>query len=316
MRFHSMTCFAVSLGAATSAVPSLAHACDYVMDPDPVRAFPSNQWIDDLPANSWFAYDYEPADAPWIDGDGNPVELVRDDDLSALASTGHPWAINVFRPAIPLNEGATYTGPSCSSAAHDCGFVVGVADTAAPDAPVIDSVVVRYVTNGHDGGAAGCPDLDVMNLQLALEDDRTASNELVLIAYVGDDEAAANSADAGYVWMPTEWNDPDPGDGLAFAQVLLGVAKNHERSGEHLRAAGPMCFTLAAMDRAGNVSERSEAVCLDTTDPRDPLVERTRADHGPFGCATGSGSAATPLLILLVGFGLTTTSRRGRERRR
>lgn len=64
-----------------------------------------------------------------------------------------------------------------------------------------------------------------------------------------------------------------------------------------------LCFTLASVDDAGNISQRSESVCVDTTDKSAQMTEVVSGQGCVnLGCSTtltSAGVAAVlPMLLL------------------
>ena len=54
----------------------------------------------------------------------------------------------------------------------------------------------------------------------------------------------------------------------------------------------PYCFSLAVMDFAGNLGERTDPVCLDTRDPQDPYVRAQPSERLGSGGAEGASRRA------------------------
>lgn len=232
--------------------------------------------------------------------DGSPLELVVDVDASARL------AIEVERPAVPLSPGEVLRLRDCPE--NDCAtyrVVIGEPDTTPPATPAV-TAHTRLVDDPVGTGWLSCPDIDELELVIETSDDATAPDDLGFVAYIAptEGELAQVTAPAvafGYDRM---------GDGGApRATIVLGESEGRERPGGPFLSPDPFCFAVAAYDRAGNLSARSTATCLDTTDESDPtalLVPST-------GCACGTGgggggaAGALPVLVALVGVALRRT---------
>ncbi len=154
-------------------------------------------------------------------------------------------------------------------------------DTTAPSVVRIDDVELRLVRSPHDGSGFACPEPDRLVVTITASDEHTPIASLRYVAAFGDTAQAAASAAPSLLFQPDE-------GGHTFS-AWLGV--DRQRSGEQFRRA-QLCFTVAAVDAAANVGERSTPHCLDTTDERNATIEQGS------GCST-SPASWLPLLVLL-----------------
>lgn len=311
---------------ACLALPAMdASACDYTLDhtpptPYPEQSYPNWGIQDDFPSNGFFlvASDEETIESDWIsDRDGSALELARDAtsvvDWSAESETYYA-SRSAYRPTSPLTPGTRYTSQRCSSSNDVCGFVVGPPDDVAPSAPVLTDFEVNLHKNPRSGGAAGCPDLDMLTLVLEASDDRTEPDNLVGLAYIAEDAAAATAQTTPTLtFKPHEsWraqSELDPKE-VSFA---LGEAVSRARDGVGFRREGPYCFAIAIMDRAGNVSPKTDPVCITTTDEDAPYVS---LEPGRLACSAAPSQPPTrlPLGLALVSFGAFIMFTKRRER--
>lgn len=137
-----------------------------------------------------------------------------------------------------------------------------------------------------------------MDFDAEVTDDGTTSGHLHLLGYFGTDEAELAAATEPEVMF---WPWPSD-DGFPAVHISLGFGGAHDRDGEHFRK-GRYCFSLSAVDLAGNESERSDPECIDTRDTSDP-----RVDFAGCSCTTTRGSWPAGLLLPL----LLVRRRRGR----
>jgi hypothetical protein len=95
--------------------------------------------------------------------------------------------------------------------------------------------------------------------------------------------------------------------GLRRVRVELGLSWRRQRDGLHFRKRQPYCFSIALMDRAGNVGPMSAPECISTVDVDAPYA--TVPDYGC--CSVPAGRApAAPLALALCVLGLAGVARR------
>lgn len=264
---------ALALGLALL-TPEPASACSIVLNRPPREhpfgaAFPTNGiFIAGAPDVVW-------------ELDGLPIELVVDPDLSALLGQ------TVLRPiGGDLAAGAELIKP-CTSIDAVCGSAtVGAGpDLAAPSRPVLD-VRVTLVDGGSDGSGLRCLEPDTATLTVRSEtgeplDDLAPDAELTMIAYVG---ASADAVEHATTATSTFGGDALEGD--LRTSVYVGFAT--DRDLEDAFRQPSFCVAVELMDAAGNRSERSAPVCVDTLD-RD--ASTTVIVQGG-GCSVVSGGDA------------------------
>lgn len=319
----------ILLAATTAAcltIPALdASACDYTLDhtpptPYPEQSYPNWGVQDDFPSNGFFLVtsDEETFESDWThDSDGSTLELTRDAtnivDWSTESKTYYTYR-GAYRPTSPLTPGSRYTSRRCSSGDDTCGFIVGPPDDVAPNAPVLIDYSVNLHKNPRSGGAAGCPDLDMLTLTLEVSDDRTKPDNLVGMAYIAEDAATVTALiTPTLTFKPHEsWRASSELDPKAIS-FALGEAVSRARDGFGFRREGPYCFALAVMDRAGNVGPKTDPVCITTTDEDAPYVS---FEPGRFACSAAPTHPPTelPLGLALVSFGAFFAFTKRRER--
>ena len=126
----------------------------------------------------------------------------------------------------------------------------------------------------------------------AVTDDSTSAGHLHLLGWFGGDETELAAATEPEIMFWPWLRDADS----PAVNISLGIGGDHDRSGEHFRK-GRYCFSLSAVDLAGNESERSDPECIDTRDADDP-----RVDFAGCECTSApdrSAPWALPLLLLL-----------------
>jgi MYXO-CTERM domain-containing protein len=230
--------------------------------------------------------------------DGIPA--TRDERLSAL------FGIHLRRFASEPAVGATFASPICPGRLLR---IASTADLVAPSQVVVDRVRTVLVRNPDLGREANCPELDMLEVTMAARDDVATVAQLGLLAFIGADTAAVDSATT-----PSMVLSPDVVGDRLVVRAWLGL--NGLRAGnESFDRPGPMCFSFAAFDRAANIGPRSVTRCLNTTDPNDPSVEFVQ---GSAGCSvhasTGVGDkGAAPWLAMIALIGAGTTRRRAKR---
>ncbi len=259
-----------------------------------------------FPANGMFAT----VDTGW-QLDGSPLDVVVDSDTSAKLG------VDVFRPAQPLQPGDVldYWGdsctPSCSYCPSDCEDYH--ATIAAPDlvAPTMPELTVHTLLVRDPEGAGGwsCGDSDNLEITISVSDDIVPTSELGLVAYIAPTANEVAQLTTPSTLLGCDYSS-DARDGVATATVALGESVGRVRIGDSpFVSEEPICFALAAFDRAGNVGERSFVSCVDTDDPDDPSVIWV-ASQG-CGCQAGAGGGlGSALLVAAVAVVLRRAGRR------
>ncbi|MFL5319520.1 MAG: hypothetical protein ACJ790_07670 [Myxococcaceae bacterium] len=166
-------------------------------------------------------------------------------------------------------------------------------DTSAPSDPIVRDLKLVWIDNGLKQGAGGCPDVDALQFYVDSYDTQTAPENLKLAAYIAPDEQGAidkTDPDILFRFSPSLAYEHEVG-------VVLGNAVGHERDGAPFRSPDPYCFTIAVIDEAGNVSERSNAMCVNTMDPTAPYAVRIDGSKG-CGCGEVDGLGGLALAVL------------------
>lgn len=292
----------LAAGLAAAALPCAeASACDYTLELRRPEALPERGAIDDMPVNRLFV---TPASEDpleyWGDwGDGDAPEFIVDETFDALFDAGQEAYHDdidyevVHRLADPdAFIGRVVTVPGCATQVQECRFTMGPRDDVPPGRPEVSGLMVELYAQAG-GGPVDCPNIESMTFDVEASDDRTPAQNLRLAAYIADDEdALAAATEPAVVWQPWHMDAPPP-----EIYVGLGIGGEHERDGHHFRRAGRYCFSISAIDMAGNISERSEPQCIDTTDESDSRVVLARG----CGCvAGGDGWRGAPWMLLAV----------------
>lgn len=162
-------------------------------------------------------------------------------------------------------------------------------DTVAPGAVTVGAPTVHLVRNGCDGSGAACPQLDRVEFSVAASDDQTGPDELRYLAAFGATEAEATTA-AGSLLFKADLDDT--------ARVTAYLGFGGARSGRDFSRA-TLCFTLAAVDVAGNVGPRSSPRCVDTVSEAGAQVTDA-TPCGGTGCASAPANALLAVLVLFA----------------
>ena len=239
-----------------------AHACSptvgqEALDEASLEGFPTNGVV--------FAYEVP----TWLDSSGTPVQFDRDVGLSNPADgqrTIDAWRPRGLRPNTEYRK--------------MCGTVVcGTFTTTDPDMtePALGIVVGMATVYSDGGGGCGnsCGDSSYVSMEVAGLD--SAGDQFVL-TYIGETAEVAASLErptAAY-YASTQ----DPTISASLYHRVEGVALsfgNTEGS----------CFSIALMDRAGNIGPRSEPQCY-VPDPE------------PGSCSVAGGASLWPILLALM----------------
>lgn len=283
--------------------PEHAEACSYIEQPEPVRPAP-NVWDsgDDgatFPANGIFrGYAYGGGVDAWI-LDGEELEFEEMD----VELGGTPQAGSYWLPTVDLTPGMVLENEYCNGEAS-CRVTVVEADYAAPEKPVLSNPLFtlereRIISRALPCGSAP----NTFEFDLDVTDEGSASNQdLVILAYFGRSAQLATSAEtAQMAFMMSSWAEPAE---RITAYVWEGNTEGFTTSVE-------FCFAVEVMDLAGNVSPRSEPMCVNPTDRRAPYV----TGSGAGGCSVGASgsSSSSPWSLALLGFVLLGARRKTRR---
>lgn len=194
----------------------------------------------------------------------------------------------------------------CDSPCDDNAVHIAAPDMTAPTRP---DVALRTVLVSTPDTSTLCPDLDVLEIDIAVSDDVEPLANIALVAYI-----APTREEVAQMTMPTTTFGFDyRAQGARHTlTILLGESEGHVRDGENpFTSPDTFCVAFAAFDRAGNLSERSETTCLDTNDENDPTVVWVDDSIYSSGCCHTAPDAgpATALLAAAVALVLRGTGR-------
>lgn len=175
-----------------------------------------------------------------------------------------------------------------------------VADAVAPGQVQVSLTRLKLVDGGCDGSGISCPALDSLKLHVTASDDVTPVEKL---RYVGRFAAQAGdvaSAPAGLLFRADA-------DDASSVSAWLGWGGH--RSGVDFDKPH-VCFSLEAVDEAGNVGPPSDVLCVDTLD-RSASTTEVVEGHS---CRTPDGGCSAAGAGPLVLFGLALLGLRRRRR--
>lgn len=210
-----------------------------------------------------------------------------------LVAGGTAWACSLIQAPNSLQQLAP--GEPLVLRRNDAGT-----DTEVPSKPVISALQVRLIEHGCNGSGASCPDLDTLTMTVTASDAYTSAQSLRYLAAFGDTAAAAENAAFSVLFEP----DISQADKIT---AFLGFGGRREEA-DFSRTK--LCFVLAAVDDAGNISARSDGQCVDTTDVNAPTTQRV-AGHPctmGVGCSTSALSTGAATLVLALLFFAHTKS--------
>jgi hypothetical protein len=209
--------------------------------------------------------------------------------LTGLLAPSAADACSIARAPFGMERLSSEDGGLPQLAQADAG-----ADSQAPAQVTVSAATVTLVANACDGSGASCPELDSLEFSVHGSDDVTAAAQLRFLAAFGGTATEAETADPEFLF------GADPSDPTRV-RAHLGVSE--QRSGLGF-GRDPLCFTLAAVDEAGNVGPRSTPTCLDTTDKSAAHVTTVTGNGclGGFGCTSTRAITPMALGILLIGF--------------
>ncbi len=295
LRMKALVLVGVVVAQLAQSAP--AEACSYALGPPSPPIYP--WWsADNFPTNGLFSSSFE-----WTTLTGS-LDLAVDQALSLRLG------MTVRRPTSPLLPGRIYQATECYSGGS-CNLVVGAGpDVTPPSRAVITSLRTLLVRDPEGTGALSCPDVDSLEIKAEGTDDTTPPEFLAIGAYVAATPAevlAKTQIDVTFGF------DRGPPDDPLLSTVYIGESVDRRRDGEPFRAAGRFCFSVVLIDWAGNVGERSEIECVDTTDENDPTVEFVESTGCGCNAPADPGAAAPFVLAFLFS---VRAARRRRARRR
>jgi len=294
-RMKALVLVAIVIGQLAQAAP--AEACSWGPGPPSPPSYPRYN-AEVFPTNGLFTSSQE-----WMTLTG-PLELVEDLALSRRL------AMTVRRPTTPLIPGRIYEPTECYTTS--CTLVIGAGpDLTPPSRAVVSSLRTLLVRDPEGAGGFSCPDVDSLEIAVDGTDDTTPPEYLAIGAYLGATPAEVTASTELEI---TFGHDAGPPEAALMSTIYLGEAVGRKRDGEPFRAAGPFCFSLVLIDWAGNIGERSEVHCLDTTDPDDPTVEFVASTGCGCNAPAAPGGAAPLVLAILVVSVRSARRRRGSRR--
>jgi len=272
--------------AATGFTVNDARACDPLPAPEGVSSMP-RFGEQGYPGNGVFV-EFGATQTPEWTLDGEAIAMESVDLGASVAST---VLAQMYRPVTAIPAGSTIDAVECIFS--DCTLMIGPEDTSAPETPALTNAEIfldRDRSRGPCGGA-----FSTLTFDLSADDGAgDAVTDLIVIAYLGADASSAESeATAARVFRVPDNSDQD-------GRIIIKLSESDNAQFPTSRA---FCMAVEVMDRAGNVSPRSDALCLDPTDGEAPNVTGPGAD----GCAVsapGSSSSppSSPWALALFGF--------------
>lgn len=199
--------------------------------------------------------------------------------LSLLLGAPAAWACSILSQPV----GAQPVTDAGIAPLPDAGV-----DLTAPGALVVEAVQLTLVESPCDGRGAACPQLDTVKVSFSATDDRTSADALRYVASFGGTEAEATAAAPSLLFEH---------DLQATDAVTAHLGVNRARSGEGFQRQ-QLCFTLAAVDAAGNVGPRSAARCVDTTSTEGATI--FQGTPCSLGCSTAALSPLGLLALVLL----------------
>jgi len=291
-----------SLAVLPLATPAPVGACSCarIVGPRATPRWPFWQ-ADGYPENGLFTGPFQ-----WRDSSGRGLSLVPDEAASET------FGLEIERPT-EMSEGDVFFPLDDCPATGECrhALPIGPADNTPPSAARIDTLTALFV-EGAPAGGGGCVG-DALQLAVSGTDDVTPTDELGIVAFIGatPEEVAARTTPS----VMFTYDIGAPGR-MLISSIGLGGAGGTERDEEPFRAAGPFCLAVSLVDWAGNIGERSETRCLDTTDRDDPSVEvvpYSAPCSGAFCSARPGRQEPRTALLGLALLGLVVAARRSRK---
>jgi hypothetical protein len=304
--------------------PSRADACSYSLGFDPPRVYCEKKG--EIPANAIIdksSFDGL-ADASLFEAESTiSSRFAACVDQTLRQSDARCASLFRLRPNTPAGTVVR----SREQNPYECPLdvtVVGEADTTPPPRPILADAVIDMKRDPADTGCYSCPDVDSLTFFVTnVKDDRAPRRLMHIAVYVAPTvEQVRDRTTIDHLLSVFEASEVgvgpkatiDPANGpAAAAQAYLGKSVGRERTAtEGIFRGGPLCFAVESMDAAGNLSPRSEALCLDHRDENDP---RVRFEDGGCACTIHRSPHVGSVLVVvatLLGLAMVT---RGRGKR-
>lgn len=291
----------LTLGLGLFAMAPEVFACSIAVGPPAAPSYPHFR-AEGFPTNGVFHTGLE-----WRAEDGTRLTL------EAFEPRSSETGLELRVPASgALPAGARFHPLEDCPTTGACEHVLAVGmgpDTTPPGQVSLSSVRTLLVEDPVGAGAFSCPDVDTLVLESDVTDDTTPNENITLLAFIGSDEEEVSNKATVDIALGSDRLGDAPG---LRSTIALGVAEGRQRDGLGFSVEGPFCFSLAAMDWAGNIGPRSAPQCLDTTDPNDPTVELV--DGQSCACSTPgrgtTGDAWVGLAAMLVAWATGARHRR------
>lgn len=297
---------AMTLAAMVLLDGGTAHACSLEQRPQPMRIMPGTH-VADVPKNVVFSPPASHGELVtsryyWA-VDGTPIDVEQDRSLSEMLAFEAPYgsySSAVYRPVEPLQPGDVIAPCYADSCGEAWATVTDTVDETPPTRPRVDSIQVTLYDDPYRGAGTFCPELDYIELDISSSDDTTPLERLRVLIYAAPDRASVEALDSPDAAVEGEVMGDAP-DRLRV-DSWLGLDAKRDPYYSPLSRGADVCFSVATMDWAGNVSERSEIQCVNTRDRGD---ERTRVIEGAgCGCSSAADEPKLPAGILLAALGL------------
>jgi hypothetical protein len=173
-------------------------------------------------------------------------------------------------------------------------------DTTAPSTPQVNFKELILVQNPCDGAGSSCPQLDYVRFSITASDDTSKVDALRYVGFFGQTEAEVSAASAPEILFRADYSDPTQ----MTASLGFGGARTPTALALRQFSKNIVCFSLAAVDEAANVSPRSAPQCINTVDASIAKVIR--------GTACGRGCDSSGGVLFAVTICLTFVPRRRR----
>ena len=318
MTRHFLATVVVLLSAVAGILLSSApaSACSLEQRPLPMRLAPAAR-DGQVPRNVVFS---PPASRGNLDTenyfwstDGVAVDLQEDRELSAILQFDEPYAslsTTVFRPLEELDPGDGIAACYRDSCGDELAIVTDSVDESPPERPEIKQVLVTLYDNPALGKGTFCPELDYIEVDISSSDDTTPLELMRVLIYAAPTEEAVEELRSPEAGVSGELLEDDPS--VLRVESWLGLDSKRDSYYSPFSRGEDVCFSVAMMDWAGNVSERSEVECINT---RDPEASYARVvEGGGCGCNSGDGRPSLPAGLVLAALGLAALRIRASRR--
>jgi len=270
-----------------------------------------------FPSNGMFSRDV----SGWMKESGAELDFFEDQTLGAAVGAEGP--VRLWRPVQDLIPGETLTTAECL-VAESCSIVVGQPDAEAPAEPILKKPYVYLdEEEGRLEGLIGQDPVDdcgpsgpnhYMTFEIEGGDDRATFEQMWAIVHAGP--TIASVRDTSSATMFVHLRDVFAGE----HSMRVDLAEDSATFPSNRR----FCVALELVDQAGNISPRSQPLCIDPTDKRAPYIDGPGA---PGGIGSGGGgvtrglcSTTTPShsapgawWVVLVGCAWVVLGRRRRQ---